>query len=247
MRRRTFIVGAAAFSASRSFAQGVVSDARALSGDRFISAGQEYALADITAPPLYTLRPEKPAYFDDARRALQDALAGPLTGREVMAPTRWGVLRVRAWAQGERESLQEMLLRKGAARAAPRTEDYEYIGRLLAIEDEARRARRGLWALADYRVHDAKDASGALGAYHLIEGAVFKAELHGARFYLNFGEDFLSDFTASAASRLYRRWKAAGTDLEMLRGAPVRVRGLVEEINGPSIELKHPMQIERLG
>jgi len=188
----------------------------------------------------------EPAHFDVSRRAMQEALSGALDVEDVMAPTRWGVRRVIARRDGASGTLQEELIAAGAARVAPQTEDHEFIRRLLSLEDAARRAGKGLWGLADYAVFDAGDASGAVGAYALVEGAPTRAELHGSRFYLNFGEDFRTDFTATAESRLYRAWKKAGVDLEMLQGARLRVRGLVEAINGPSIGLKHPLQIERL-
>lgn len=247
MRRRAVIIGAAAVPFAGAKAQTFLSNPKALSGDRFASGEEEFMLADIVAPPLYTLATERPAYFEASRAALQKALSGAVEAEDVMAPTRWGVRRVRAMRSGENESVQEQMIAAGAARVYPQTEDHEFIRRLLSLEDGARRERRGLWALADYRLFGAGDAWGAAGAYHLVEGTVLRAEQHGGRFYLNFGEDFKTDFTAGAASRLYRTWKKAGADLEGLNGARIRVRGLVEAINGPSIDLKHLLQVERLG
>ncbi len=244
-RRRAFLAGAAA-SLSGAKAQTFISNPKALSGARFMSGEAEFLLADIIAPPLYTLGDETPAHFEASRRALQDLLSGALDVEDVLAPTRWGVRRVVARRSGEEGTLQDKLIAAGAARVEPQTEDHDLIRRLLALEDEARRERRGLWALSAYRTFNADNAWGAVGAFHLIEGTALQAELHGARFYLNFGEDFREDFTASAASRLYRRWKKAGSDFEPLKGARIRVRGLVEAINGPSIDLVHPLQIERL-
>ncbi|PQA88908.1 thermonuclease family protein [Hyphococcus luteus] len=245
MRRRLFLAGAAAMFA-RADAQTFVSNAKALSGARFMSGETEFLLADIIAPPLYTLEKERPPHFEVSRRALQDLLTGALDVEDVLAPTRWGVRRVLAKRTGESETLQERLVAAGAARVRPQTEDHDLIRRLLALEDAARAGRRGLWALPDYRVFDAGKAWGAVGAFHLVEGTVREAGQHGSRFYMNFGEDYRTDFTASAASRLYRRWKKAGTDLVALAGVPVRVRGLVEAINGPSIDLTHFLQVERL-
>lgn len=246
MKRRAFLGAAIGMWAAAARAQTFLSNPKALSGDRFASGGEEFLLADIIAPPLYTLSEEEPAYFDASRRAMQGMLAGALTVDDVMAPTRWGVRRVVARRDGAAGTLQEELIAAGAARVSPQTEDHDFIRRLLAMEDEARAAGRGLWSLVDYDVFDAGDASGAVGAYALVEGAPTRAELHGSRFYLNFGEDFRTDFTATAESRLYRAWKKAGIDLEAMQGAKLRVRGLVEAINGPSIDLKHPLQIERL-
>ncbi len=248
MKRRAFLAGVAStacFSGAR--AGELISNATALSGDRFTSGEAEFRLADIMAPPLYTLSETTPAYFADSRNALQAIITGAFEIEDVLPVTRWSVRRVKARAADSQETLQEMLVAQGAVRVAPQSEDHAFIARLLMLESVARDHRRGLWARPDYRVYNAASAWGALNSYHLVEGVVLRAEQHGSRFYLNFGEDFRSDFTAGAASRLYRRWVKSGIDLGALKGASVRVRGLVEAINGPSIDLKHPLQIERLG
>ena len=61
--------------------------------------------------------------------------------------------------------------------------------------------------------------------------------------YLNFGEDYRTDFTA-----LIRRSDAAGwgDGLKDLAGVSVRIRGVMEAWNGGLIRIEHPGQIERL-
>ncbi|WP_375206662.1 thermonuclease family protein [Hyphococcus sp.] len=244
MRRRGFLAGAAALCASNGFANMKGAGPLALSGDRFSMDGAEFMLADVTAPPLYVLGDERPPHFAPSRAALQSLLTGGVDVEDVLPPTRWGVRPV--IARKGTNTLQELLTAKGAVRVAPQTDDHDFIRRLLALEKEARAALRGLWALDKYKIFDATSATGAIGAYHIIEGAVLRAEKHGSRFYLNFGDDFRKDFTAGAASRLSSRWKKDGFDLAALAGARIRARGFVEAINGPSIDLKHPLQIERL-
>ncbi len=81
----------------------------------------------------------------------------------------------------------------------------------------------------------------------LLVGAVLAAVKQGGRLYLNCGEDFRTDFTATAKPAAARRWRKGGLiDLETLTGAAVRVRGYVASINGPSIEIAHALQVERL-
>ncbi|MBL4619976.1 MAG: hypothetical protein JKX88_07755, partial [Marinicaulis sp.] len=80
--------------------------------------------------------------------------------------------------------------------------------------------------------------------YHVVEGIVVSARATRSRFYLNFGDDCRTDFTASAKSSLYRRWLRDEFDLAALEGAKVRIRGFVVDINGPSIDLTHRRQIE---
>lgn len=246
MRRLAFLIAAAACGVSRSFAQTPTPKALALSGGRFAIGDDEYMLSDVMAPPLYVLGDDAPAHFEQSRAALQRLLATDFELEDSLPPTRWGVRPVMAKVTGADETLQELLTAEGAVRIAPQTDDHDFIRRLLMLEKQARTARAGLWALAEYRIFDAAQAGGAIGAFNLIEGTVLRAEKHGSRFYLNFGSDFREDFTVSAASRLYSRWARDGLDLGSLTGSRIRARGHVEAINGPSIDLKHPLQIERL-
>lgn len=246
MRRRAFLAGLAASVPFCAKAQTAISGGEALSGDRFTADGAEFLLADIAAPPLYTLASETPPHFEAARQALQAALAGAVDVDDVLPPTRWGVRVVHARASGAEQRLQEILIAAGAARVSPQSDAHELIATLLALETQARSAKRGLWALAGYRTFTADNAWGAVGGFHLIEGTVARASRTSGRFYLNFGEDYRTDFTAGARAGLYRRWAETGVDLAALAGARVRVRGLVEAINGPSIDLSHPLQVERL-
>lgn len=256
MRRRGFLTGAAAvpwvLTAPGASAQdGTTGTFTALSGDRFVRGDTEYRLADILAPPLYTLGETRPVYFNPSRTALQGLLnGGGAIVTEAAAPSRWDVKAVRA-ASRSGYDFAEALIGAGAARVAPQTDDLVRIDRLLALEGEARRARRGLWAYDAYRVrraNDLDDAAGVVGGFCLLEGTVRHAAAARARVYLNFGDDYRTDFTASAANRLARRWRKAGfeagLDLAALEGRRLRLRGVVAAINGPSIDLKHPRQIE---
>ena len=247
MRRREFLIASAAvLSASPVLANGA---REALSGDAFRQGEEEFRFADILSPSLAATEGKPPAFASEARDILA-GLARNIVAIEDAAPTdRWGRRIIRATGRSG-ASIEEELVRRGAARIYPETEDFEVIRRLLAAEDEARQAGRGLWARHIYRVRDAarpEDCNDAIGGYHLVEGKVASAGKGGSRVYLNFGEDYRTDVTASATSTIARRWISAGTiDLESLGGARLRIRGFVAPINGPSIELTHPLQVELL-
>lgn len=215
-----------------------------LSGDRFIHDGREMRLAGIRAPEIAP--GFKEPYAEEARRRLAAILASPVSIAEAGAPDRWGRPPAELRLAGG-ESAQAMLIAQGFAQVMPEGEDHDFIRALLAVETEARAARRGLWAHPRYRIHDAGNARGAIGAFNIVEGAPRAAAKRGGRVYLNFGEDYRTDFTASARSVLARRWAKTGLDLETLAGERLRIRGYVAAINGPSIDLAHPLQIERLG
>ena len=246
MRRRAFVLGLGAALSGAAGRGDALMNARALSGGRFTAGEEEFLLADVMAPPLYVLGEEAPPFFSEAKRALQRQLdAGASSVVDVAPPTRWGgrIVTVRGRAG---ETMQEALTHAGAVRVAPQTDDVALIDRLLSLEAEARSERRGLWDLSAYGVYEAEAAESAVGAFHLIEGVVLRAVSARGRFYLNFGPDYRTDFTGGVRNVLYRKWVRDGFDLAALEGERVRIRGFVESINGPSVDIQHVKQIEVL-
>ncbi|MBX6321797.1 MAG: thermonuclease family protein, partial [Rhodospirillaceae bacterium] len=143
------------------------------------------------------------------------------------------------WVQGE-------MLARGLARVST-LPDARALGRdMLAREAEARAAGRGLWAEPIYAVRpaDAVDAGAEAGRFAIVEGQVREAAAVGRRVYLNFGADYRSDFTAVVVPAARPLFSAEGLDPLALAGRTVRVRGWVDALNGPMIEVTHPEQIE---
>jgi endonuclease YncB( thermonuclease family) len=246
MRRRAFIIGAAATIAPSAYAT-PLNGAVAISGGRFVADGQEFHLADILAPSAYMLAGDAEPYFDKAKRGLERLLANASLNITDAGPvTRWGARVVTVKRVGEAQTLQHHIIAMGAARVAPQSDNLALIDQLLAAEEAARAAGKGLWALSAYRVFNADKADRAVGRFHLIEGKVRRIAKVKGRVYINFGTDYKTDFTASAGSRLYRKWAGQGFDLASLTDARLRIRGFVEAINGPSIALTHRRQIEVL-
>lgn len=143
------------------------------------------------------------------------------------------------WLQGE-------LLRRGLARVEAFPDNRKALGEMLTLEAAARDARRGLWAHPYYAIkaHDA--LAGDLGQFHLVEGRVLKVAIVSGRAYLNFGEDWRSDFTLVIDPAQRRRFEAEGFDPALYEGRRVRVRGWLEFRNGVTINITHPEQIEVL-
>ncbi len=142
-----------------------------------------------------------------------------------------------AWLQGE-------LLRRGLARVYSFRDNRACVAEMLALEREARRARRGLWRLGYYAVRSLEDANRHVGSFQLIEGQVLEVATVRRRAYLNFGEDWRTDFTVAIAPRDRRRFLDEGVDPMGFQGRRVRVRGWLRRYNGPLIEVTHPEQIE---
>ena len=122
----------------------------------------------------------------------------------------------------------------------------ERASQMLKIEDEARTARRGIWALAAYEVRADDEAGRYADSFQIVEGRVLKAAAAREVFYLNFDRDFRRDFTVGVERGVLRAFRRAGLDLASLEGKRIRVRGWVIWRNGPYIDATHPEQIETL-
>ena len=146
--------------------------------------------------------------------------------------------------------VQEALVQDGFARVYALADGRACVAELLAREEQARAARRGIWHSWAYRVQDAEDAK-RLGrlthSYQLVEGTVVAVGEGRKWIYLNFAQDWRRDFTISVDRKEADTFAAAGLDLHALAGKRVRVRGWVQWRNGPMIEAKYPEQIEVLG
>jgi micrococcal nuclease len=145
------------------------------------------------------------------------------------------------WIQGE-------MLARGLARVYTFEDNRAVTAALYAVEREARAARRGIWAHPYYRVLADGEAHRHIGSFQLVEGRVLKAALARGQGYLNFGQDWRSDFTITIPKRALAAFRSAfGRRLEDVEGQRVRVRGWLRQFNGPMIEATHPEQIELLG
>jgi endonuclease YncB( thermonuclease family) len=143
------------------------------------------------------------------------------------------------WAQGR-------LLEAGLARVYSFADNRALAAELLAREEAARTAKRGIWAEPFYAILSDREAARALDRFALIEGRVLKVAEAKGRTYLNFGEDWRQDFTISIDGPARRLFAQAGIEPETLAGHTIRVRGWLKSFNGPLIEATHPEQIERL-
>jgi micrococcal nuclease len=142
--------------------------------------------------------------------------------------------------------LQGQLLRQGLARVHTTLETRARAQEMLAIESAARKDGLGLWRSAAFRVHSAPEAARFIGGFQLVEGKVLTAARRKDRWYLNFGDDWRDDFTVSVGKEALPRFAEQGFDLYALQGKVIRVRGWLEKLNGPMIEVNHPEQIEIL-
>ena len=214
-----------------------------------LEPGGTIRLVGLQAPKLPLGRPGFKAWplAEESRNALQAMVSGHvLTIRPGTTPKdRWG----RTLAHLEREDglwVQGEMLRNGWARVYTFPDNRLLAGDMLALEREARAARRGIWALRWYAVRSPESAARAVDTFQLVEGRVVDAASVRGRVYLNFGPDWKTDFTIVVPPKVRRQFDREGMDLLALKDRRVRVRGWLKEYNGPMVEVSHPEQLEIL-
>jgi hypothetical protein len=139
------------------------------------------------------------------------------------------------------------MLRLGLARVGIAAGDRACAGELLARERAARDAKLGLWGEPGYWLTGAESGAALLaerGQFTLVEGKVLSVRESGGTIYMNFGRRWSEALTVTIPKRQERTFTAAGIAPKQLENRLVRVRGWIEERNGPRIEAVRPEQIE---
>lgn len=145
--------------------------------------------------------------------------------------------------------VQRQMVADGMARVYSFPDNRSCLAQLLAAETSARTMKLGIWGHPYYTVRRADRPAAIVeraGQYELVEGRVLLAEKSGGRVFLNFGRYWKEDFTAVIDSRALGLFVDSGLDPLALEGALVRIRGWVDDRDGPRIEVTHPEQIEVL-
>jgi endonuclease YncB( thermonuclease family) len=227
--------------------EGPLAVAEVLAGDLVrLDDGRAVRLAGIRVPVGSAAERGAERFAEEARAALRKLLEGQMV---TLAPAeapydRYGRL-VAHIERADGVWLQGALLERGLAQVQTRPGEAARAGEMLAIEQDARAARRGLWAEAAFMPQDAGAIDDSTGRFRIVRGRVLRVAPTQGYVYLNFGADWRADFTVRVR-RAELRGALAGVDLAGLAGRVVEVRGVVLEAGGPLIELSHPEQLQVL-
>ena len=145
------------------------------------------------------------------------------------------------------DDVAQQLVATGLARAYPLPgQDDLALQKLLQLEDAARQQKTGLWNDAAFAVQPPEAAGKLLDSYGIVEGTVAAAASVKGRYYLNFGPDWKTDFTAQLTKEAVTALALSPYRINwtQLGGQRVRVRGWVEPRNGPMITISSPAQLE---
>ncbi len=140
---------------------------------------------------------------------------------------------------GEDVWLNGYMVRQGGGRVRSWPDNARRVRQLLALEVEARREKRGLWALDAFRVRGLDDLSASLtgSGFVIVEGPLTSVRSGADR------SAALLQPKGIELSTEPRLGSSAG--LQLTPGAPIRVRGRLDSREAtPSIRLTHWGQVE---
>ena len=186
-----------------------------------------------------------------ARAALEVMVAGQTVElrHELAAADRYGRILAHAYfvADGKESSAALEMIAAGFARVSAHVGGMQCAAELLGREREARQRKVGLWGEAYYSIVGAENHAGLVaqrGQFTVAEGKVVTVRESGGTIYVNFGRRWSESLTVTIAKRNERVFAAAGMQPRSLANLRVRVRGWMEDRNGPRIEAIRPEQIE---
>lgn len=160
--------------------------------------------------------------------------------------TRLGQMLVQMERRKDNLWIAGQLLADGLARVRTTPANPEMARQMLALEAAAREKKTGLWAEAEFAVLTPEQAEGKKNSFQIVEGEVYSVAQKNNETFLNFASDWKKDFTISITPELRRDLSRRNINFLSLAHKKVRVRGWVEDRNGPMISLDHGQQLELL-
>lgn len=140
---------------------------------------------------------------------------------------------------------QKFLLENGLALAWPSPYTTEIWPLLLMAEKVAKESQIGLWARENgFSIQSPETVEPDAYKLQIVEGEIYKLASVKNQLYLNFGENWRTDFTVTVPAELRKEYASRGYNMTNWQGKKIRVRGFVEEYNGPMIKITYADQIE---
>lgn len=179
---------------------------------------------------------------------LNDLARGRHVTLSVFVPKedRYGRLRAQVFFDQAADEgwLQTALLRRGFARVSIAPDRTECAAELYAAENYARTHHYGIWASSDYAVRRPDGLDNAVGTFQIVEGVVLSARVKSGRAYLDFTHDWRTGFKVTISPEDMGHFRDAGVDPTTYEGLKLRVRGFVDRMGGPDIEIANPQEME---
>ena len=142
--------------------------------------------------------------------------------------------------------LQNILLERGLANYYPMVMYDHTDGDFLLAEATARDHKKGLWRrnVIISSVEAEQNIAKYRNKFKIVEGVVVDVKQVRDKLYLNFGQDWKTDFTTVIRKENLQNFPEL--DFESLIGKTVRVRGWMELYNGSAMEIYNAGHIQVL-
>ncbi|MCD8563253.1 MAG: thermonuclease family protein [Alphaproteobacteria bacterium] len=217
-----------------------------------LEGGQLYSLSGIEIPDFNPYNPGP--ITQTSMRVLKDMLSGAEVTIYQPADIKGGgdvtdrMGRHLAQIQKKEDGswVQGTLLALGLARVKTERRTPQMAAEMLALEEQARNSKIGLWALPDYKILTPEETPEKKGSFQVVQGKVISTSMKQNRVYINFGNNWKDDFTVTIKPEFRSNFFKGKLDPLKLNGKTIRVRGWIEDYNGPFIEIDHPERIEVL-
>ncbi len=161
---------------------------------------------------------------------------------------RYGVIHIQAFQDAQKKWLQGAFLRNGKALLNGSSENISSrcLATMRKAEHQAIASKVGLWSQKEaiLTANQIDQLTNRIGFFSIIEGKVLSVGNRKRRLYLNFGQNWSQDFTLSVVKKGKGAFKGSLDLLTGLKGKTVRVRGVLEQRQGPLIRLFDEAQIE---
>jgi micrococcal nuclease len=142
--------------------------------------------------------------------------------------------------------VQEEMLRTGMARVYSFPDNRAKVMEMYQFEQAARSQNKGIWGLPYYTVRNHESLEEDIGTFQVITGRVLNVAKVKGRTYINFGENWRTDFTITISSKNNKAFIRNKFNPLDLKDRSIRVRGWLRKRNGAQIDATHPEQIEFL-
>ncbi len=222
----------------------------AIGGARFKSAeGQVIKNALVKAPELWEPGASYASWPHavEAKKALQEKVTGKTVTLycEGQKTNRLGEM-VAHVIMPDGGWLALDLVREGHVFVFPGATRKQGLTTLYEAEEEARQASRGLWQYKNLIPVGAEDGQVKAGWFQIVRGRVREVGVVRGTYYLNFGEDWRSDFTIEIPPLVVRQFNQLGIDPQAFTDRTVEGRGWIDNKAGPRLLLQGPGQVRLL-
>lgn len=204
--------------------------------------GENFSLAGIYTPSLHHIHPDRSEPLaEQARKILEQLTAGHEVTLQSSANPHDRHGRLIGQAYAGKTWLQGEMLRRGMAMVyGPADIPRELLSDMLMQEQQARSAKRGIWATPYFSIIAPEQAAEQLNRFKIVEGNVASVHNSHGNIYINFFADWHGKFALFISRKQADRFAS----FPALEGRRIRVRGWIHFHNAPMMDISHPNTIE---